>query len=81
MGAIVYSMKHIDILFDKELYEDKAVHGAAEAFETFTRISVSDEKSHYRLKLASLEDGDEASIIVGEIMNFVLARTVELRAK
>jgi hypothetical protein len=74
-------MKIIDILFDKELYEDKAVRGAAEAFRTFTRISVSDEDAHYRLKLASLEDENEASIIIGEIMNFVLARTVELRAK
>ena len=74
-------MKNFDIFFDKELYEDKAVHGAAEAFGTFARISVSDEDSRYRLKLVSLENEEEASIIVGEIMNFVLARTVELRAR
>ena len=73
-------MNKIEILFSRELYEEGAVRDAAEMFEDFAAISVSKANKNLRMRIAARKGAPLQDMIVGEIMNFVLARTVELRA-
>jgi len=72
-------MKAVTLLFDRSLYDERALRDAAEAFGSFAKIIVGRKDGHFTLSIASFDDKGE--IVVGEIRNFVLARTVELRAK
>jgi hypothetical protein len=74
-------MMTVELLFSRELYDERALRDAAEAFESFAGISVGREPGHFRISVTGAEGGGEGAMIIGEIMNFVLARTVELRAK
>ena len=73
-------MNKIEIMFSRELYEEDAVRGAAEMFEDFAGISIRKDGKNLRMHIASRRGGQLQDMIVGEIMNFVLARTVELKA-
>ncbi len=74
-------MKTVNLLFSQELYDERALRDAAEAFGSFARISVGREAGNYKISISGAEGEGGRSMIIGEIMNFVLARTVELRAK
>ena len=73
-------MNKIEIMFKRELYEEDAVRDAAEMFEDFARISIRKDGKNLRMNIASRRGAPLQDMIVGEIMNFVLARTVELKA-
>jgi len=74
-------MKPVRIEFTKDLYDPRAVRDAAEAFGGLARIDVTEKGGACTMTLRpgagwAEDDGK----VVGEIVNFVLARTVELRA-
>lgn len=74
-------MKKIKIRFSKELYENEALSNAVEIFKSFAKISVGEEDGFYYVSISSYGGDEEGGMLAGEIMNFVLAGTVELRAK
>lgn len=80
--VFIYSagMSKIEIMFSRELYEEDAVRDAAEMFEDFAAISVNKAGKNLRMHVAARKGAPLQDMIVGEIMNFVLARTVELKA-
>ncbi|MFH1438168.1 MAG: HxsD-like protein [Pseudomonadota bacterium] len=73
-------MNTIEIMFSRELYEEDAVRDAAQMFEDFAGISIRKDGNNLRMNIASRGGAPLQDMIIGEIMNFVLARTVELKA-
>lgn len=75
-------MRKFEINFDKNLYNENAIHDAIKTFKSFAGIKLMKDEKNFKLVLDSKKSKKAGfTILIGEIVNFILARTIELRAE
>jgi len=72
-------MKRIKLPFDKSLYERKAIEEISDLFAGVCEISLSEDHEFFVINIEKIDPDADIGLIGGEVLNFVLARTIEHR--